>query len=418
MVADTSLFAFAARRYARMAGPMQSVLEDGPWFRALDRLREDAARAGDKLVSFATYDYLGLADHPAIRAAAHEALDEIGVGALGSRLVGGERRIHGDFERRMAAFVGTDSCLTLVSGYLTNLSTISSLMGRLDLIVYDELSHNSIVAGALAGGATHKKFRHNDLDHLRSVLRAERGKHPHCLIVSESLFSMDGDIVDLPGLLQLKDKFGCWLLLDEAHSIGVLGKTGRGICEHFGEDPRRIDVIVGTLSKTFAACGGFVCVGEPVLKMLRYSLPGFVYSVGLPPVIAASAKTALDILIAEPQRVDRLRENSRHFLEAAATAGLSTGITSGNAIIPVHFAETRHTLEASAYLLERGIYAPPIVNIGVPQNQPRIRFFVSAAHTPGEIDRTIAALADYVATHPDARVDSPASLADQPSVFS
>lgn len=212
MSSDHSFLSYAIRRSVLLAGQMHIDPDNGPWFQPLDRLREEAERRGAHLLSFANYDYLGLSDHPGVMAAARAALDSLGVGALGSRLVGGERRLHTEFEREMAAFVGTESCLALVSGYLTNLSLISSIMGRLDLIVYDELSHNSIVAGAQACRTDRKVFRHNDMADLRAILEKHRGAYRNCLIVSESLFSMDGDIVDLPELLALKDEFGCWLM--------------------------------------------------------------------------------------------------------------------------------------------------------------------------------------------------------------
>ncbi len=208
---DPSLMAHADRRM-RLAG--RAILEDNgnPFFAPLDQLRAEARQRGADLISFANYDYLGLADHPAIRNAARTALDKIGVGALGSRLVGGERLIHADFEDSLAKFVGADACLTLVSGYLTNLTTIAHLMGRRDLIVYDELSHNSIVAGVTACKAEAIELRHNDMDHLESVLKEARSNHRNCLIVVESLYSMDGDIADLPAILSLKENTaaGCW----------------------------------------------------------------------------------------------------------------------------------------------------------------------------------------------------------------
>jgi 8-amino-7-oxononanoate synthase len=396
MPSDHSLLGFALRR-ARLAGRALVETSGAQWFVPLDDLKAAAGAAGAELISFANYDYLGLSDHPAIKTAAHAAIDRYGVGALGSRLVGGERRIHAEFEQRMAKFVGFDGCLALVSGYLTNLSLISHLMGKLDLVVYDQLSHNSIVSGVMASRADHFEFRHNDLDHLRTVLRDNRSRYQHCLIAVESLYSMDGDIVDLPGLLSLKEEFGCWLLVDEAHSIGVLGKTGRGISEHYGEDPQRIDLVVGTLSKTFASCGGFICAQKMVRDLMSYTLPGFVYSVGLPPVIAAAAGAALDILEKEPQRVAALQKNGRHFVEAATAAGLDTGVATGDAIVPVHFADMKTTVDASAHLMQHGIYAPPIVHMGVPTGLPRIRFFISARHTEAEIDRTVAVLKGFAA---------------------
>lgn len=385
--ADHSLAAFADRRI-RLAGA--ALLEGGnPWFSPLDGLQAEAARRGNALVSFANYDYLGLANHPGINASAHAGIDRLGVGALGSRLVGGERLIHSQFERDLAAFIGVEAVLTLVSGYLTNLSTISHLMGRRDLIVYDELSHNSIISGISGSRATSVEFRHNDLDHLDSVLREQRGNYRNCLIVAEGLYSMDGDIPDLPGLLAAKDRHKSWLLVDEAHSIGGLGDTGRGISEHFGEDPKRIDLMIGTLSKTFASCGGFIGAQSSVLDFLRFTLPGFVYSVGMPPVIAAAASAALSVMEAEPQRAAALRFNAEHFLMRAQEAGLNTGPAIGRAIIPIMFPDIQSTLRCAEFLLQHDIYAPPIVQMGVPKSLPRIRFFISAAHRPADIDRTI-----------------------------
>lgn len=387
MATDYTLAGHVVRR-ARFAGA--SVLENGnPFFAPLDRLQAQAKADGGVLVSFANYDYLGICDHPVIRDAAHLALDRVGVGALGSRLVGGERLIHADFENALAKFVGSESALTLVSGYLTNLTTISHLLGKRDLIIYDELSHNSIVAGVASCKATAVEFRHNDMDHLRHVLAEQRANYRNCLIVVESLYSMDGDIANLPELLKLKDEFKSWLLVDEAHSIGVLGATGRGVCEHFGEDPNRIDLIIGTLSKTFVSCGGFICAQKPVLEWMRFLLPGFVYSVGLPPVIAAAANAALQVIKDEPGRVGKLQANAQHFLAKAKEAGLSTGPAEGYAIVPVMFPDMKTTMMASDVLLKQGIYAPPIVQVGVPKGLPRIRFFISARHTFEEIDRTV-----------------------------
>lgn len=403
MPSDHSLMAFAMRR-GRLAG--MALLEEGhvPWFLPLDRLQAEAGKQGSALVSFANYDYLGLSDHQAIRDAARSALDRIGVGALGSRLVGGERLIHADFEKALAKFVGADACLSLVSGYLTNLTVISHLMGRRDLILYDELSHNSIVAGIMGCKATAVEFRHNDMEHLEQVLAESRSKYRNCLIVAESLYSMDGDIANLPELLALKERYESWLLVDEAHSIGVLGEHGRGLSEHFGTDPQRIDIIIGTLSKTFASCGGFVCAQRPVLEWMRYTLPGFVYSVGLPPVIAASAQAALNLIEAEPQRIKALQNNAQYFLKRAKEARLSTGPAEGYAIVPIIFPDLKSTMEGSDFLMKKGIYAPPIVQVSVPKGLPRIRFFISARHTFEDIDRTIEALAEYVADHPAAAV--------------
>lgn len=385
-----SLLEFAAKR-ARLAG--RSILDSGnPWFVPLDLLQQDAEARKTSLVSFANYDYLGLSDRPEIRKASAEALDRYGAGALGSRLVGGERTIHSEFERAVADFIGVEACLTLVSGYLTNLTIISHLLGVKDLLLIDELCHNSILAGAKNAKAELVVFRHNDLEHLESILKEKRGSFRNCLVVVEGLYSMDGDIPDLPKLLDIKDRHKSWLLVDEAHSFGVLGEHGRGISDHFGEDPNRIDLIVGTLSKALVSCGGFLCARQEIIDWLRFTLSGFVYSVGLSPVITATAHAALDIIAAEPELPRRLRTVSEMFLRKAKAAGLNTGPAIGRAVVPVMFGDLHATMAASQALMLADVYAPPIVHIGVPKDLPRIRFFLSSRHQEADIDKAIEVL--------------------------
>jgi 7-keto-8-aminopelargonate synthetase-like enzyme len=392
MTTRPTLLEYAANR-ARLAG--KALLDGGhPWFVPLDELKASVEARGGALVSFANYDYLGLAGHDSIHAAAAGALDRLGTGALGSRLVGGERLLHTEFERAMAQFVGAESCLTLVSGYLTNISVISHVLGTKDLLIIDELCHNSIYCGAKSTKAELMTFRHNDLEHLDELLRTHRSAHRNCLVVVEGLYSMDGDLPDLPGLIALKHRHQCWLLVDEAHSIGVLGERGRGISEHFGTDPGEIDLIVGTLSKTFVSCGGFLCARQEIIDWLRFTLAGFVYSVGQSPIITASARAALDVVINEPQRIAKLKRNSEHFLRCAREAGLNTATAIGRGVVPILFDDMRETMAKSAQLLEANIYAPPIVHVGVPKDAPRIRFFISARHEFADIERTIAVMSE------------------------
>lgn len=380
-------------RRARLAG--MAILDHGnPWFIPLDELRAEIEAHGASLTSFANYDYLGISGHPAVQRAASEALARFGTGALGSRLVGGERTIHADLEHSLASFMGAEAALTLVSGYLTNTTIIPHLLGPHDLLIMDELCHNSLLVGARAGRAEVLTFRHNDLDHLQSILAARRQQVRSCMIVVEGLYSMDGDIPDLPGLLKLKDAHGAWLFIDEAHSLGVLGATGRGISEHFGEDASRIDIIIGTLSKALAACGGFVCARKEVVEYLKYTLAGFVYSVGLSPVLTASAQAGLDLIASEPGRVAAACRAAERFLDRARQAGLQTGTAIGRGIVPIMFADLDQTMRASQALLQAAIYAPPIVHVGVPKERPRIRFFLSAKHDGDPaIDAAVAVLA-------------------------
>lgn len=381
-----------ARRRFRLAGA-NLVVTESPWFVPVDALRAKVEARGDRFINFGKYDYLGLGDHPQVRAAAAAALESHGAGVNGSRLVGGERLFHAEFEADLARFVGTGAALTLVSGYLTNLTLVPHLLGAQDIVVMDELAHNSIVMGGKSGRAEVRTFRHNDLDHLDHVLTKYRSGKRNCLIAVESLYSMDGDFVELPRLMALKEKHGAWLLVDEAHSIGVMGAHGRGICEHYGEDPNRIELIIGTLSKTFVSSGGFICCSELVRLWLQYTLPGFVYSVGLSPVIAATSHAALRLVAHDATRTHRLQHLSRYFVERAQAHGLDTGAAMGIGIVPLHFPDTPTTLMVSQALGEAGIYAPPVVRVGVQADQPRIRFFISAAHEEADIDRVCAVVA-------------------------
>ncbi|MDE2577228.1 MAG: aminotransferase class I/II-fold pyridoxal phosphate-dependent enzyme [Hyphomicrobiales bacterium] len=389
-----TLSEYALKRY-RLAGKAILDQHGNPFFAPTDLLKaEIEARGNGHYVSFANYDYLGLADHPQVKAAAHTAIDALGVGALASRLVGGERSTHQMFEDDLAKFLGVEATLALVSGYLTNLTVITHLMARRDLIVIDELSHNSIASGVRASDAETAVFRHNDLDHLEHILREKREQFRNVLIVAESLYSMDGDTVDLRRLVDLKEKYQCWLLVDEAHSIGVMGERGSGLCEYAGVDPARVDLIIGTLSKSFASCGGFVAGKRGLIDWMKFTLPGFVYSVGLSPVITAAAAKALELMQTERWRVEKLTHNAELLRDAAQRAGLDTGPAIGRAVVPIMFNSVMETMAVSQHLLENGVYVPPVVQVGVPKDKPRLRFFVSASHTDEDIHHVVRLIAE------------------------
>jgi len=384
---------FASRRF-RFAG--NALLEfNDPFFAQVDVMKKALEGTDTPFVSFANYDYLGLANHQQIKDEAKREIDGLGIGALASRLVGGERSTHKQFEQEIADFIGMESCLTLVSGYLSNVTTISWLMnGKKDAIFIDELAHNSILAGTDGATAEVIKFDHNDLDHLEHLLERRREDYRNVLIVVEGVYSMDGDTADLPRLVALRDRFKVWLLVDEAHSLGVLGKTGRGLAEHQGVDPSKIDLVVGTLSKSLASCGGYICAKKPVIDWFRYTLPGFVYSVGLSPVIVAAARTALRLMQEETWRIDKLAANAELFRRVAHENGFSTGPAIGRGVVPILFDDDIETMWASQHLLENGFYVPPVVRIGVPKDGPRLRFFFSANHTEAQIRGVIACLAN------------------------
>jgi 7-keto-8-aminopelargonate synthetase-like enzyme len=266
-------------------------------------------------------------------------------------------------------------------------------MGSHDAILMDELSHNSIVSGVKSAVAEKIVFRHNDLDHLDAILSERRDSFRNVLIVVESLYSMDGDVVDLARLVELKERHKCWLLVDEAHSIGVLGHDGRGLCEYAGVDPNQVDLIIGTLSKTFASCGGFVAGKAGIMDWLRFTLPGFVYSVGLSPVITAAAHAALKLVQKESWRVEKLRHNAELFVDLAREAGLNTGPAIGRGVVPIIFSTAGESYAAYQQLMNNGYYVPPIFQVGVPKDAPRLRFFISAAHTDADIRGVIGLLA-------------------------
>ncbi|MDE2362075.1 MAG: aminotransferase class I/II-fold pyridoxal phosphate-dependent enzyme [Hyphomicrobiales bacterium] len=414
MAKHKSLSEYALRRY-RLAG--KAILDEhgNPFFAPTDTLQADIqARGNGHFVSFANYDYLGLGEHPEVRAAAHQAVDRFGVGALASRLVGGERSTHQKFEDDLAGFLGVEATLALVSGYLTNLTVITHLMSKRDAIFLDELSHNSVATGARTSDAAQIVFRHNDLDHLDQLLTEHREKHSNVLIAVESLYSMDGDTIDLPRLVALKKKHQAWLLVDEAHSIGVMGERGTGLCEYCGVDPDDVDIIIGTLSKSFASCGGFVAGKRGLIDWLKFTLPGFVYSVGLSPVITAAAAKALELMQTESWRIGKLAHNAEFLRDTAQAAGLDTGPAIGRAVVPILFNSVWETMAVSQHLLANGIYVPPVVQVGVPKDKPRLRFFISASHTEDEIRQVVQLILDRPVVEPPralaAALEAPASL--------
>lgn len=373
---------------ARSAGDLLGF--PNPFFRQIEQV--DGTRvqiAGKWVENFSAYDYLSLNQHTRISSAVEKAVSQFGVSATASRLVGGERPLHTALEEGLANFLGTDDALVTVSGHATNLAIIRTLMEPGDLVVVDALAHNSVFEGIRASGATHITFAHNDLEKLSSRLDSIRDQYKRVLIVSEGLYSMDGDLPDLAGLVALKERYEAWLMLDEAHSIGVLGKTGRGCTEEAGIHISKIDIVMGTLSKAFCSCGGFVAGSRALIDNLRYAAPGFVYSVGLSVPNTAAALEALRLIDAEPERVLHLRSLGEHFNKAAIAAGLDIGLGHGFAVAPIIIGDSLRAAWASNALLESGFNVLPIIAPAVPNKGARLRFFLNAGHTEEIIDRAI-----------------------------
>jgi 8-amino-7-oxononanoate synthase len=353
------------------------------------RLGSTTKMAGKTLINFGSYDYLGLNQVPAVAEAAKAAIDQYGTSVSASRVVAGERPIHRELEQGLAEFYGTEDAIVFVSGHATNVSTIGTLMSAGDLILHDELVHNSALVGAKLSGATTKSFAHNNMEALQRQLLELRGDYRNVLIVVEGFYSMDGDMPDLPRLVELKNRFGAWLMVDEAHSLGVLGATGRGIAEHYGVPSRDIDIWMGTLSKTLGSCGGYICGSKELIMILKFQAPGFVYSVGMPAPAAAAALAALNVLKAEPDRVARVKANGDLFLAEAKAAGLDTGTSIGYAVVPVIVGDGIKAIKMTERLLARGINALPIMYPAVPMKAARLRFFITSEHTPEQIKKTI-----------------------------
>ncbi|MCX5192523.1 aminotransferase class I/II-fold pyridoxal phosphate-dependent enzyme [Streptomyces sp. NBC_00249] len=371
---------------------------DFPYFRVHQGTIRDTTVIGSRAyLSFGSYNYLGLSGHPAVNEAARRAVERYGTSVSASRALSGERDLTVRLERALAGFLGVDDCLALVSGHATNVTAIGHLVGAGDLILHDALAHDSILQGCALSGAARRPFAHNDAGQLEHMLRANRSRFRRVLIVVEGAYSMDGDLVDLPAVIELKKRYGALLMVDEAHSIGTVGERGRGVGEFFGVDRSGVDLWMGTLSKSFASCGGYLGGSARMVRWLRHTLPGFVYSVGLTPANAAAALAATEIIEAEPDRVRALRRNSELFLGLAAAAGLATGSSAHTPIVPCLLGDSARTLRVADRLFERGVVVDPIFHPAVEEGLSRLRFFVTSEHSEGDIRRAVAILAEEVA---------------------
>jgi 8-amino-7-oxononanoate synthase len=366
-----------------------------PFYRTHDaRAGARSVIDGQRVVNFASYDYLGLNGHPEITAAVAEATASWGTSVSASRITAGERDFHHDLEQALAAVYETEASLAFVSGHATAVSTVAALLGPKDLILHDALIHNCVVVGAQLCGATRRAFAHNDMAALAEILASSRERFERVLIVSEGLYSMDGDGPDLARLVALKEQYECWLMVDDAHALGILGATGRGIFEMQGVDPKRVDIWLGTLSKTLVSCGGYVAGSVALIDFLKLTAPGMVYSVGLSAPAAVAASTALRLMLREPERVTRLQARGHRFLAAARAAGLDVGTSWGYAVIPIILGDSLRTITLADRLLSRGYNAFPIIPPGVPERSARLRFFISSEHTESEIDGAVAAIVE------------------------
>lgn len=386
-----------------------------PYYRPHDAMAGARSTVGGRdVVNFASYDYLALNGHPEVLEAAEAATRTFGTSVSASRMTAGERAVHRDLEGAIASLYQADDAIAFVSGHAGAVSTIATLFGPKDLIIQDALTHNCVYVGASLSGAARRSFPHNDLDALEGILAAERDRFERVLIVTEGLFSMDGDMPDLTRLVALKDAYSAVLMIDEAHAVGVLGACGRGVFEEQGVDPRAVDLWFGTLSKALVSCGGYVAGAKAAIDLLKHHAPGFVYSVGMPAAMAAAAGAALRVMLREPQRVQMLRRNSQLFHASAVAAGLDVGESAGAGVIPVMVGDPVRTLQVAEKLLGRGINAFPVLPPGVPEGSSRLRFFLSAGHEADQIGRAVAFTAEELAASSDRRRTAPTGRRRQP----
>ncbi|RJQ81320.1 aminotransferase class I/II-fold pyridoxal phosphate-dependent enzyme [Amycolatopsis panacis] len=380
---------------AQLLASQLSSPEHNPYFLLHEGTASGTTRIdGRELVCFSSYNYLGLTGHPVIKQAVTDALDTYGSSVSASRFLSGDRPVHQHLEAELARLLGTEDAIVLVSGHATNVSVIGHLLGPQDLVVHDELAHDSILQGCKLSGARRLPFPHNDMAELDALLTRARKQYRRALVVVEGVYSMDGDLVDLPRLIEVKQRHGVLVMVDEAHSVGTVGPNGGGVGDHFDVDRSAIDLWSGTLSKSLSSCGGYVAGSANVVQYLKYSVPGFVYSVGLTPTNTAAALASLRVLREEPERLARLRSNAALFLDAARKAGLNTGPSEGSPVVPCVVGDSALTLRLAEVLFERGISVNPIMYPAVPEHEARLRFFITSEHTAEQITRTVSVVAE------------------------
>lgn len=347
--------------------------------------------SGDKqMLMLGSYSYLGLLRHPAVIEASCQATQDFGTGAHGARILSGTTTLHNSLEEKIASLMEAEDAIIYSSGFVTNVATIAALVREGDFVIGDEWNHASIVDGCKFSGATFVTFKHNDMASLERRL-IEAGSS-HKLVVVDAVYSMEGDIADLPGIITLSKKYDALIMVDEAHSVGVIGRTGRGVQEHFGLKADDIDVKMGTLSKALASAGGFVAGRKEVINFLRHNARGYLFSSALPTPQIAAASAAIDVMKREPERVENLRRIVKLYLDGLKALGFDT-FRSQTAIVPIACGADERALEMTAFCREAGLYIVPVFYPAVPMNASRLRTCVTASHTEEEIQLALDVLA-------------------------
>ncbi|MDD4362636.1 MAG: aminotransferase class I/II-fold pyridoxal phosphate-dependent enzyme [Atribacterota bacterium] len=341
---------------------------------------------GREMIMFASYNYLGLISNQTVKEKAKKAIDKYGIGAAGVRLLAGTTKAHEELEEKIAQFKGAEDAITYSSGYVTNLAAITTLCQRGDLVIMDKLDHASIIDGCYLSGASHRSFLHNNMASLEKILKQSE-HYKNKLIVVDAVYSMDGDIADLPEISRLGKKYNARIMVDEAHSIGVIGKTGHGIEEHFGLK-NAVDIHMGTLSKTIPSIGGYLAGKKDLITFLKLSSRPFIFSASLPPVAVVTAKACFEVIESEPELITKLQNNIEHFKKGLSKMGYNTG-NSETSIVPILIGDEEKTLQLCKKVNEEGIFICPILFPAVPKGTNRLRAHVLASHSYEDIEETL-----------------------------
>ena len=361
-----------------------------PYFRKIESDQDtEVLIDGKKVLMFGSNAYLGLTNHPEVKAAAIAAVEKYGTGCAGSRFLNGTLDSHLELEKRLAAFAGKEDAIIFSTGFQVNLGVISCLLGREDYIIWDALDHASIIEGIRLSPAKSLRYKHNDMEALeRRLKQCEDGKIK--LIVVDGVFSMEGDLCKLPEIIKLAEKYNASGMVDEAHGFGVLGDHGRGVCNHFGLTDK-VDLIMGTFSKSFASIGGFIAGSKTTINYIRHHARSYIFSASCTPAATAAASKALDIMLREPERVQALQEKTQYCLERFRSLGFEIGNTS-TPIIPLFVRDNEKTFRVTAALFHEGVFVNPVVAPAVAPEDTLIRFSLMATHTYEQLDRAIDTL--------------------------
>jgi glycine C-acetyltransferase len=377
---------------------LSDLKSKGTYFRLRVLDDEQAAECtfdGKKVINLASNNYLGLTTHPRLRDAALQATRQFGVGSGAVRTIAGTMKIHMDLEEKIARFKNVEACVVFQSGFAANAGTVSAILGKEDFIISDELNHASIIDGARLSKAKILVFRHKDLAHAEEQLATLKGQPGHKLLITDGVFSMDGDIGPLPGLCDLAEKYGAIMMVDDAHASGVLGRNGRGTIDHF-KVHGRVDVQVGTLSKAIGALGGYVCGSRDLIDFLYHRARPFLFSTSHPPSVAASCIAAFDVLEQEPERMERLWENTRFWKKELGNLGFNIGgvntPASETPITPIILGDGKLTMEFSRELFKAGVLGTGIAFPTVPEGKARIRTIMTATHTRQQLEQALEVL--------------------------